>query len=151
MDVDGEFYSIRDQQPISEKALKKCLTNNWECADFYECLNSRVFMWPTLDRLWRHFNRYVSENPVILKFETNLLFEVNQNAMFCRLNSGATRANSHLGGRPPERGIETFKLAADYPGNVSSVAEVTFKNKCILPRPFYRSNSPNGDWELVNI
>ncbi len=151
LDIDGEIFSIRDQQPISEIALKKCLTNNWECADFYECLNNRVFMWPNLDRLWRHYNRYVNENPVILRFETNLLLDINSNAKYCRLNSGATRANSYLGGRPPERGIDTFKLAGDFTYSIGSVAEVTFENECILPGRFYRSNSPDGDWDLMEI
>jgi len=151
LDINGEIYSIRDQQPISEKSLKKCLTHNWECADFYESLNSRVFMWPTLDRLWRHFNRYVSENPIILRFETNSLLQINQNVKFCRLNSGATRANSYLGGKPPERGMETFQLAVNYTTSISSVAEVTFENECILPETFCLSNSPDGIWEIVNL
>jgi hypothetical protein len=151
LDINGEIYSIRDQQPISEKALRKCLTHNWECADFYESLNSRVFMWPTLDRLWRHFNRYVSENPIILRFETNSLLEINQNAKFCRLNSGATRANSYLGGKPPERGMNTFQLAVNYTNSISSVAEVTFENECILPRTFCCSNFPDGTWEVLKI
>jgi hypothetical protein len=151
LEFNGEIYSIRDQQPISEKALKKCLTHDWECADYFEFLNNRVFMWPTLDRLSRHYNRYVSENPTILRFETNSLFEVNQNVKFSRLNSGATRANSYLGGKPPERGNETFILAVDYTNSISSVAEVTFEEECILPETFYLSNSPDGIWKIANL
>lgn len=147
----GEIFSIRDQRPISEKALKKCLTDNWECADYFEFLNNRVFMWPTIDRLSRHYVRYVSEHPIILRFETKSIVEINQNVKFSRLNSGATRANSYLGGKPPERGNETFKLAVDYAHSISSIAEVTFENECILPKTFCQSSSPNGIWELLNL
>jgi hypothetical protein len=151
LEIDGVIYFIRDQQPISEKALSKCLTHNWICADFYEHLNNRVFMWPNLDRLWRHFNRYKNENPIILRFDTFSILQKNKNAKFCRLNSGATRANSFLGGKPPARGIDTFQSAEEYTFSISSVAEVTFENECIMPEIFYYSNSPDGIWELIEL
>ena len=58
LNINGKVYSLRDQRPISEKALSKCLTPGWNVGDFLYHLNDRVFMWPTLDRLWRHYNRY---------------------------------------------------------------------------------------------
>ena len=56
--VDGVAISLRDQQPISQVALPKCLTDGWNIGDFLYHLNERVFMWPNLGRLWSHFRRY---------------------------------------------------------------------------------------------
>lgn len=145
--VDGVNYFIRDQNPISPTALAKCLTGGWNCGDYVEHLNQRVFMWPTLDRLWRHYKRYEREGPCIFRFLTATLLEVNRNAEFSRLNSGATRANYHLGGVPPERGPETFLPAGQYPGLPSTVAEVAFVGSCRLPVTFDVGYSPDGRWE----
>jgi hypothetical protein len=142
-------YFLRDQQPISELALSKCLTNNWEVADFLEYLNARVFMWPTIDRLWRHFNRYIDEKPVIFRFTTNEVLDLNPNVKFCRLNSGATRANSYLGGKAPERGIDTFVTADSYQRPIGSVAEVTFENECDVNCAIHTSSKPDGVYKHV--
>ncbi|MDO1449641.1 hypothetical protein Q0590_25410, partial [Rhodocytophaga aerolata] len=137
------LFSLRDQKPISEKALGKCLTDNWSVGDFLYHLNDRVFMWPTLDRLWRHFNRYEQENPIIFRFSTHELLDANPHVKFCRLNSGATRANSYLGGKPPERGSNSFMPALLFEFAVREVAEVTFENKCVIDGPFWKSSRPD--------
>jgi len=142
--VDGVAISIRDQQPISPVALPKCLTNNWSMADFLYHLNDRVFMWPTEKRLWSHFKRYESEHPVIFRFSTREMLEANLHVKFCRLNSGATRANSYLGGKAPERGPNTFQRAFDFSLPVNQVAEVTFENQCTIAGPFSYGDRPNG-------
>lgn len=145
--IDGIPYYIRDQNPISPVALSKCLTNGWNCGDYVEYLNQRVFTWPTVNRLERHYNRYESENPCIFRFSTGVLLELNQHAEFSRLNSGATRANPYLGGLAPERGPETFLPARHYPRFPSTVAEVTFVDSCRLPDDFRVSYSPDGPWK----
>lgn len=147
--VDGVDFHIRDQNPISPIALPKCLTNGWNCGDYVEHLNQRVFMWPTVNRLERHYNRYESEHPCIFRFSTATLLEVNPNAEFSRLNSGATRANSHLGGVPPDRGPRTFLSAEQYQGTPGTVAEVTFVGGCVLPDDFRISYSPDGPWQWL--
>jgi hypothetical protein len=146
-----DSFSLRDQRPISEKALKKCLTDNWECADFYEHLNDRVFTWPTLNRLYRHYDRYKGENPAILILNTEEVFNLNLQPLFARLNTGATRANSHLGGKAPERGPNTFLSAEDYDLNIASVAEVTFLNELILPTNFEICYEPEGKRKNISL
>jgi hypothetical protein len=147
--VDGVQISIRDQQPISEVALPKCLTDNWTIGDFLYHLNDRVFMWPTLKRLWSHFNRYEGENPVIFRFATREILENNPHVKFCRLNSGATRANSYLGGIAPPRGAQTFVGANEFNLPVSNVAEVTFENHCNVVGSFSYSDNPEGVFHVV--
>lgn len=147
--VKNKEYHIRDQKPISITVLSRCLTDGWKYTDFIGFLNKRVFFWPTINRLERHFNTYVAEKPIILRFNTQHLLELNSHAQFCRLNSGATRCNSHLGGNAPERGSKTFLSALEYNLGIGTVAEVTFPGECTLPKSFWKSNSPNGPWKVI--
>lgn len=147
--VGVKSYFLRDQRPISQKALEKCLTDGWKMPDFLYHLNDRVFMWPTIDRLTRHYNRYAFENPVIFRFPTREIIESNPHVKFCRLNSGATRANSHLGGKPPERGKNSFLKAEDFLLSIREVAEVTFENECNFNISIARGLTPNGDFVQV--
>lgn len=147
--IKDDVFSLRDQRPISEKSLAKCLTDNWTVSDFLHHLNDRVFMWPTLERLWRHFNRYEQEKPVIFRFSTREIIDSNPHVKFCRLNSGATRANSYLGGKPPERGKDTFLSAPLFNFAVRNVAEVTFENQCLLAGPITTSIRPDSTFTNV--
>gem|GEM_PF-1486923 len=149
--IEGVIYYIRDQRPVSEKNLLKCLTPGWTLANFYLLINSRVFFWPTVKRLESHFSRYRAENPVIIRVSTEEILKINQNAEFCRLNSGATRSSSYLDGAPPVRGDGTFLSADQYDRSVSSVAEVTFPGSCILSKAIFVGNTPNGPWEKTLI
>jgi len=149
--VGEQSYFLRDQRPISEKALAKCLTGGWQVSDFLYHLNDRVFMWPTLDRLWRHFNRYEHENPVILRFHTREIIDSNPHVKFCRLNSGATRANSYLGGKAPERGEHTFLSAEQFGRPIREVAEVTFENECKFKLPIARGLRPDGEFTPITL
>ncbi|AZI24160.1 hypothetical protein EA772_01910 [Pedobacter sp. G11] len=142
--VGEKSYFLRDQRPISQKALEKCLTDGWKMPDFLYYLNDRVFMWPTLDRLRRHYNRYALENPVIFRFPTRETIEANPHVKFCRLNSGATRANSYLGGKPPERGKNSFLSAENFLLPLREVAEVTFENECNFDFAIARGLTPDG-------
>ena len=144
-------YLIRDQQPISLKNLEKCLTNGWNTGDFLYHLNSRVFFWPTTKRLESHYSRYKEESPIIIKVSSGALIELNPHVEFCRLNSGATRSNSHLNGAPPERGIETFLPADSYTNTIGSVAEVTFPDRCQLPNKIFVGETPNGPWTEITL
>lgn len=147
--IKDQSFQLRDQRPISELALSKCLTDGWQVPDFLEYLNNRVFMWPTLDRLWRHYNRYSGEEPVIFRFPTHEIIELNKHAKFCRLNSGATRANSYLGGKAPNRGPNTFLPAGDYELPIGSVAEVTFEEVCDIDCNISTASEPEGVYTLL--
>lgn len=149
--VDGVAISLRDQQPISQVALPKCLTDGWNIGDFLYHLNERVFMWPTIGRLWSHFGRYESEKPVIFRFSTKDLLAANPHVKFCRLNSGATRANSYLGGKAPERGPNTFQSATDFNLPPRQVAEVTFEDQCTVAGAFGYGQRPDGLFQEIII
>lgn len=45
--------TIRDQIPMNENALRKCLLDGLQPADWYRLLNQRVFFWPSKERLLR--------------------------------------------------------------------------------------------------
>jgi hypothetical protein len=151
INVGDTSYRIRDQRPISLLNLVKCLTTGFTVKDFFRMLNNRVFFWPTLQRLESHYNRYKDERPIIIRVSTRELLDLNHHAEFCRLNSGATRSNSHLNGAPPERGEGTFSSAEIFNYSVGKVAEVTFPNNCKLPRNISIGNSLDGTWEEVTL
>jgi len=145
--IDGYTIFIRDQRPLN-KALDKCLTDGWTRNEFIAHLNNRVFMWPNLSRLNIHYGRYEFEMPVIFRFNTSELLELNENKVeLARINSGATRPSGTLGGKAAARGKNTFlKIEqCDYP--VRNVAEVTFPNICILPNRFEKGYNPSGPWD----
>jgi hypothetical protein len=146
IEIGGRPVLIRDQRPLSEKALLKCLDGGLSPEDYYELLNDRVFLWVTLPRLSRHHDRYVSEDPVLLRFSTAAILQLNPNVEFSRINSGATRANSRLGGIASRRGRATFQLAEDYVYKVSSIVEVTVRQRCFLPDRFEWASNPEGPW-----
>lgn len=149
--IHGIKIFLRDQRPISEKALSKCLTDNWLIGDFLDHLNNRVFMWPNLGRLTRHYNRYANEKPVLFRFSTSAIINANPHVKFARLNTGATRANSHLGGKAPERGPNTFLKAEDYQLGIRSVAEVTFEKYCNIAGKIGIDFHPEGAFKKSSL
>jgi len=151
IEIDGISYSLRDQRPISETNLRKCLTDGWTNEDYILFLNSRVFFWPNLKRLWSHYGTYSHEHPIILKVPTQTMLDLNHNAEYCRLNSGATRSNPHWNGAPPPRGEGTFLTSQYYLLPVGSVAEVTFPERCQLPINLYIGYNPDGPWNEFNF
>lgn len=148
--VNGIDYYIRDQRPLN-KALNKCLTDNWTAGDFIHHLNNRVFLWPNLKRLQIHFGRYEEEQPIIMRFSTGDIFTLNDHAEITHINSGATRPSGVFGGRAAPRGKGTFKKIQDFDLAVGKVAEVTFPGFCILPSSFHTGNSPDGEWEEITL
>lgn len=146
IEIKGRRVLIRDQRPLSDKALQKCLEDGLTPEDYYELLNDRVFLWATVSRLCRHHDRYRSEDPVLLRFPTAQLLRLNADVEFSRINSGATRANSYLGGIAPPRGRATFQHARDYADRVSSIVEVIVRRRCVLPDRFESASNPEGPW-----
>lgn len=144
-------YKIRDQRPISMLALGKCVTDGWSAADFIKHLNDRTFFWPTIKRLNTHYQRYKIEEPIIIRVKTESLFVLNDTPKFCRLNSGATRANSYLGGVAPARGANSFLTADQYSRTPGTVVEVTFDNFCDLPSSIWLGSTPYGPWEKMSL
>jgi hypothetical protein len=148
--VGDKNIKIRDQRPISIKALSKCLADDWNPADFIEHINKRVFFWCSLDRLLRHFNRYIKEQPKILKCRTKDIIDRNGGKVeYCGIDSGSTRPNYRLGGSGEYRGPDTFLPYHRYNQAPRSVVEVTVLEYCDLPSEFYVSDSPRGPWQKI--
>jgi hypothetical protein len=128
--VHGEFL-INDQAPMSAAALSKCLID-LSLEQWCRCLNSRVFFWPTRDRLAKHLGARLAagRSKIVFSFETKSVFDVLDfdSFEFSAINSGNTMRKASV------RGASTFLKASDYPfqerrkrrGLGDAIAEVTF-------------------------
>lgn len=141
-----DIIQIRDQDPISMKSLARAAKVP---GDFLEILNQRVFFWPTLKDLNIHFERYRDEKPIILRFSTADIVELNSQPEFCHLNSGAPRCSPHYGGNPAPRDRSIFKIAQNFDLPKGRVREFTLVGSADLPLKFWKSSSPLGPWEEV--
>lgn len=134
--IHGNFL-INDQAPMNPAALERCLIDltpqQW-CAS----LNSRVFLWPTRERVTRHIGarlaagtkRIVPSKRIVLSFETKSLFSTLDVDLFelSPINSGNTMRKA------APRGSNTFRRFCDYPfherrkssGLKNAIAEITY-------------------------
>ena len=103
---------IRDQKPMTDADLNKCLGDGLTPADWYQILNEKVFFWLTEQRLERLLGAraYRSKRHTVLTVDAALLLDKHApNAVLSPINSGATRPI------PQPRGKNTFLPLADYP------------------------------------
>ncbi len=102
---------IRDQKPMSESKLRSCLIS-MEPREWYELLNSKVFFWPTIDRLTTLLSAraYRNRPHVVIAVDTSIFLKqlLNQTTL-SRINSGSTVYT------PVPRGRETFLPLSEYP------------------------------------
>src|SRR5207245_9812465 len=87
---------LRDQSPPHKGGME--LQGNCNYGDVVEIINRRIFFWPGTDvgpisYGLRHFERYHSEKPVILRVRLQSLLESSPDVgpTLCRYNSGSTR------------------------------------------------------------
>jgi hypothetical protein len=139
---------VRDQSPLY--AGNVAFAKGWDFADLVADLNRRVFFWPggTLGPIsygQRHFARYVTEKPIIIRARTDALFQSNPDRapLFCRYNSGSPRCN---GGRRSPRGPDTFLSAERCQYRPADVVEVTFLDTVTLPPDAECAEHPSGPW-----
>lgn len=102
---------IRDQKPMSESALQKCL-QGLSAPEWYEVLNSRVFFWLSRDRLVTLLKAraYRGKTHCVLTVDTRALLDVHwAKVTLSPINSGSTVYN------PQPRGTSTFTAIEDYP------------------------------------
>lgn len=151
LNVDGTLIDIRDQQPLYEG--KTSLQSGWTFARLVRELNSRVFFWPGWDDRvigygMRHFERYQSEKPAVLRVRTEDLFAANHKIMpeFCKYNSGSPRTTQ---GKGSPRGPATFLRPEQASFPPSAVIEVTYAESVQLPQAIERSSRPDGRWKKV--
>jgi len=102
---------VRDQLPLREKALEKCLTD-MTLQEWLETLNSRVFFWldePHLESLLGA-KAYREDAHDVITVDTAALVERDSTRIrLSPINSGSTLYN------PRPRGSKTFMLIEEYP------------------------------------
>lgn len=103
---------IRDQKPMSEGALRKCLEDGLTPEQWCNMLNRRVFFWPTEERLTTLLGAraYRDEKHCVLTINTAaLLLGHAARVTLSPINSGSTVYT------PQQRGLKTFLPIASYP------------------------------------
>ncbi len=112
---------IRDNKPMQEKALKRCLTGMTP-RGWYETLNGRVFFWVDRKRLLKLLGaRAYRDRPhLVLELNTEeLLRRHARDVSLSPINSGATFTMN-----PAPCGPDTFRRIEDHPAD-KTVVEVT--------------------------
>jgi hypothetical protein len=103
---------VRDQIPMSDAGLERCLQDGLTPASWYRLLNSKVFFWLTLDRLERLLGAraYRDQAHTILTLDTAALLARHEaRVLLSPINSGCTKPYPH------PRGLATFQPLATYP------------------------------------
>lgn len=116
---------IRDQKPLNEKLLLKCL-RGMTPQEWYRVLNGKVFFWTERSRLERFLcaGAYKLAFHDVLVVDTASLLSAHIDAVtLCRINSGATYFMN-----PAERGQNTFEAVDAFPWHLpkskAGIAEV---------------------------
>ena len=114
IEIRHEMYgvaTIRDQKPMSEKALQKCLVGTTP-AEWYEILNSKVFLWVTPERVngLLGARAYRGREHTVLTLDSRMVLErYPRKVTLSPINSGSTIY------RPQPRGGGTFRSLEEYP------------------------------------
>ncbi len=104
--------TVRDQTPMDDKGLERCLRDGLSPEDWYRSLNAKVFFSLTPARLSRLLNAGAyrrDEHDVLLLDARELVARYRDRIWLCPINSGCTRPF------PQPRGLFTFRRIADYP------------------------------------
>ncbi len=148
---------IRDQKPMSDKALRKCLSNGLTPSDWYRLLNQRVFFWLSRERLSRLLaaRAYRSRRHTVIELDTALLIAAYRDQItLSPINSGSTVYN------PQPRGVATFSRIKDYPydewrrkrGSRNAIAELAIDGGVYDVRPYViRVTAEGGGAPLTTI
>jgi hypothetical protein len=103
---------VRDQKPMTESALEKCLADGFTPAEWFKMLNKRAFFWLSRERLRGLLSAraYRNRPQTVLTVDTASLVNAHRDRIdLSPLNSGATIY------KPQPRGRDTFVPIADYP------------------------------------
>jgi hypothetical protein len=103
---------IRDQLPMDDMGLRRCLPPHLTPADWYRLLNQKVFFWLTRDRLIRLLKAgtYRDRPHIVMEVSARLIVEAHRERIwFCPMNSGCTKPYPH------PRNENTFQRIPDYP------------------------------------
>jgi hypothetical protein len=103
---------IRDQLPMDDSGLRRCLPAHITPADWYRLLNQKVFFWLTRDRLTKLLKAgtYRKRPHSVIEVSARKLVEAHRHRIwFCPMNSGCTKPFPH------PRDEKTFQRISDYP------------------------------------
>jgi hypothetical protein len=103
---------IRDQIPLHDSHLAKCLRDGLTPRDWHDRLNERVFFWLSEQRLEKLLcaSAYKRDEHIVLKVETASLVAKHRDRIeLCPMNSGCTMPYRH------PRGADTFLPIDQYP------------------------------------
>ncbi len=103
---------LRDQKPMSDAGLARCLENGLAPSDWYRLLNGKAFFWTSRVRLQRHLqarsHRHCRQE--VLVVDTARLVEAcGRRLRLSPINSGCTWRRAQV------RGHATFASIAAYP------------------------------------
>jgi hypothetical protein len=103
---------IRDQKPMRDHLLARCLQDGLTPQEWYKILNSRSFFWLSSERIWRllRARAYREQPQTVLTIDTAGLLAAHRESIWLTpINSGSTLFN------PQPRGNDTFRRIADFP------------------------------------
>ncbi len=103
---------LRDQKPMDDAGLDRCLQGGLSPADWYRLLNGKAFFWLSLERLMRLMRArpYRGLTHDVLELDAASLVAVYRDRItLSAINSGATRPF------PVRRGPDTFATIGRYP------------------------------------
>lgn len=103
---------VRDQKPMDDAGLSRCLEDGLTPKDWYEILNARVFFWLTKDRLRRLLNAgsYKDHAHDVIELDTAaIVADHRANITLAPINTGCTKP------MPRARGKGTIARIDDYP------------------------------------
>ena len=103
---------IRDQIPMSDSGLRRCLPSRMSPADWYEILNRKVFFWFSEERLHKltGARAYRDREHDVLVVNARSLIETHWTSVwFCPINSGCTKPVAR------RRDESVFARIEDYP------------------------------------
>lgn len=103
---------VRDQKPMSDDALRRCLQDGLTPERWYRILNSKVFFWLTEERLERLLGAaaYADRTHDVIVLDTESLLAAHAPSVsLAPMNTGCTRPFPH------KRGLRTFQALATYP------------------------------------
>ena len=142
---------LRDQAPLHARNMT--LDDGWSLDDFVEALRARVFFWPgsaggPIAHGRRHYGRYASERPVIIRAECTALLASNSSntPLACKYNSGSPRWSN---GIASPRGAATFVSCEEATFRAGEAVEVTFEGAVHLPATAEYGDVPMGPWNRL--
>ena len=103
---------VRDQLPMDDVGLHRCLPSHLTPTDWYRLLNRKVFFWLTRDRLIRLLKAgtYRDRAHTVIEVSARALVEAHRERIWlCPMNSGCTKPYPH------PRDENTFRRILDYP------------------------------------